>query len=220
MISTSISHCKKIFKKIFNGTKSLFISGLLTLLPLALTLVLLRFLYHTLKSWLSPIYRLMPETLKAIPLSEFIVALIAILIVGAVLKGFLLKQVVEFVERLFKRVPLVRQIYFGLKQLMNAFGPKDSQHFQQVVLIEFPHAGTYSLAFLTNNLPSPLLSSDNNTETTAYLNVFLPHTPNPTSGFFLIVPANKCIKTDLSRQEAMTMIISGGIIQPDRWANQ
>lgn len=216
MTSTNTSHSKRIF----NTLKSLFVSGLLTLLPLALTLVLFRFLFHTLKSWLSPIYRLLPDGLRAIPLSEFLIALIAILIVGAVLKGFLLKQVVEYIEHLFRRVPLVSQVYFGLKQLMNAFGPKDKQHFQQVVLIEFPHPGTYSLAFLTNNLPSPLPPQSATGQKVEYLNVFLPHTPNPTSGFFLIVPASGCIQTDLSRQEAMTMIISGGIIQPDRWTNR
>lgn len=216
MTSTNIS----LSKKIFNTLKSLFVSGLLTLLPLALTLVLFRFLFHTLKSWLSPIYRLLPDGLRAIPLSEFFVVLIAILIVGAVLRGFFLKKFVDLVEQLFRRVPLVRQVYFGLKQLMNAFGPKDKQHFQQVVLIEFPQPGTYSLAFLTNNLPSPLPPQNPTGQKIEYLNVFLPHTPNPTSGFFLIVPASGCIRTDLSRQEAMTMIISGGIIQPDRFMQQ
>lgn len=208
------------FKKISSYFKSLFISGLLTLLPLALTIVLFRFLFHTVKSWLSPIYQLLPDGLRAIPLSEFIVVIIAILAIGAILKGFLLKQCVESVEKIFKQVPLVRQVYFGLKQLMNAFGPKDASHFQKVILIEFPHPGTYSLAFLTNQIPSPLPHQTTDVQSVDYLNVFLPHTPNPTSGFFLLVPSHKCIPTDLSRQEAMAMIISGGIIQPDRWKQE
>lgn len=212
MISTNTS----LFKRIFNTLKSLFISGLLTLLPLALTVTLFAFLYRTVKSWLNPLYHLLPTALKSLPLSEFIVALTVILVVGVVLKLFLLRQIVEIVEHLFRQVPLVRQIYFGIKQLINAFGPKDAEHFQQVVLVQWPRHGTYSVGFLTNEVPSPLPPQGNDPEKVEYYNVFVPHTPTPTSGFFMIVPAHECIKTDLTRQEAMTIVISGGIIQPER----
>ena len=215
MISTNTSP----FKRIFSALKSLFISGLLTLLPLALTVTLFAFLYRTIKSWLKPLYHLLPDALRCFPGSEFIVALIAILVVGTVLKLFLLRQIVELVERIFSRVPLVRQVYFGIKQLINAFGPKDAEHFQQVVLVEWPRHGTYSIGFLTNAVASPLPPQKSDQDQIVYLNVFVPHTPTPTSGFFMIVPSDECIKTDLSRQEAMTLVISGGIIQPERWKN-
>lgn len=206
-----------LFRKIFSTLKSIFVSGLIALLPLALTVTLFAFLFRTAKSWLNPLYRLLPIDIQVVPLSEFIVALIGILLMGTILKLFLLRQIVEMVEHFFRQLPLIRQIYFGIKQLINAFGPKDVQHFQQVILVEFPRKGTYSIGFLTNEIPCPLPSLEKKEETDEYHTVFVPHTPNPTSGFFILVPTRECISTDLSRQEAMTMIISGGIIQPQRW---
>ncbi|MCL5436913.1 MAG: DUF502 domain-containing protein [Candidatus Dependentiae bacterium] len=205
------------FKRVSDTAKSLFISGLLTLLPLALTVTLFAFLFRTLKSWLRPLYNLFPPFLKSLPLSEIFVALIAILLVGIVLRMFLLREMVELVEHIFKKVPLLRQVYFGIKQLIHAFGPKDDAQFQRVVLVEFPRRGTYSVGFLTNENESPIAPQAADGERLHYLNVFVPHTPNPTTGFFILVPEGDCIRTDLSRQEAMTMIISGGIIQPERW---
>ncbi len=212
---------KSLLRRFLDLIKSLFISGFLTLLPLALTVTLFAFLFRTAKSWFKPVYLILPDFLKAIPESELIVVFLLILAVGAILKFFILRFVVDMVEAGLGKVPLVRQVYFGIKQLISAFGPKDKQHFQQVVLVEFPRRGTYSVGFLTNEFPSELAPKNAHGEPHAiFYNIFVPHTPNPTTGFFILAPSHECITVPLTRQEAMTLIISGGIIQPDRFTKK
>lgn len=211
---------KSAFSRFLELLKSLFIGGLLALLPLALTLTFFAFVYRTIKNWFSPIYHILPIWLKAVPMSEFLVVIVAIIAVGAVLRFFLLRPLIEFIEKIFGKLPLVRQVYFGIKQLLNAFSPRDNQHFQKVVLVEFPRRGTYSLGFLTNQVPSELIPESESGEPVVYYNVFVPHTPNPTTGFFMLIPAHECHVTPLTRQEAMTTIISGGIIQPERFTKK
>lgn len=204
---------------LYEKIKSLFLNGLLTILPLAVTIAVLSFVLHTLQRWLAPIYNIMPSFLKNIPGSEFIIAVTTILTIGVILQFFIMRPLLDSVEKIFEKIPLFRAIYFGVKKLLNAFSPKDKLHFQQVVLVEFPRSGIYSVGFLTSQHASGLAAQElKATET--YYNVFVPHTPNPTTGFFLVVPATDCHMTSLTRQEAMTMVISGGIIQPERFIQE
>lgn len=204
-------------KKLFNLGKSLFVSGVLALLPLALTLSIFAFLFKTTQAWLNPIYNLLPEALKAIPGVEFVVVFAVIIAIGTIIKSFILRKLIDLFEWILGQVPLLKHVYFGIKQLLNAFGPKDDEHFKQVVLVEFPRRGSYSIGFVTNesSLHSPQKEAAEPEK--RYFNVFVPHTPNPTTGFFIFVPSDECTPLDISRQEAMTLIISGGIIQPENW---
>jgi uncharacterized membrane protein len=192
--------------------KSYFLSGLFTLLPITLTIALFNFSFKLIKSWLAPIYKLEPEYLKFIPHSEIIVFILFIFIFGFILKVFLLHPLIFFIESLFGRIPLVRQVYFGIKQLVHALSSQDKNSFQQVVLVEFPRQGMYSLGFLTAETNPPLMAAQHQ----KFLSIFIPTTPNPTTGFYIMIPESECVLTDLTRQEAMTLIISGGIIQPER----
>ncbi|HBY05685.1 MAG: hypothetical protein UV38_C0001G0118 [candidate division TM6 bacterium GW2011_GWE2_42_60] len=209
---------KTTFQQLYDTIKSLFVSGFFALLPLAITFAIFAFLYRTAKTWCSPVFYILPSFLTNIPGVELFIVLLFIIGMGAVLKFFVIKPLIEILEGAFKKLPLVGQVYFGIKQLLGAFSPKDKNHFQRVVLVEFPRRGTFSLGFLTNELHSELSPKDaNGNVTTTYFNVFVPHTPNPTTGFFIIVPEQECHEIPLTRQEAMTIIISGGIIQPDRF---
>lgn len=192
---------------------SIFLKGFLTLLPITLTIALLNFSFKIVKNWLKPIYQLEPDFLKAIPFSEFLLTFSFILLVGLILNNFILNRIWHIVENLLAKIPLIRPIYSGIKQLVQAFNPHDNQSFKQVVLIEFPRAGTYSIGFMTSEAPVELSPHKNE----VYYNVFIPTTPNPTAGFFLIVPKENVQITSLTRQEAMALIISGGIIQPGRF---
>lgn len=212
---------KTAFQKFYDSAKSLFISGFFALLPLAITFAIFAFLYRTAKSWCSPVFYILPLPLKTVPGVELIIVLLFIIGMGAILRFFIMKPLVEMFEGLLGKVPLVRQVYFGIKQLLGAFSPKDKNHFQHVVLVEFPRRGTFSLGFLTNELHSDISpKSESGSPAIRYFNVFVPHTPNPTTGFFIIVPEPECHQTPLTRQEAMAIIISGGIIQPDRFKSQ
>lgn len=198
-------------KKIVAQIWVLFLSGLFTILPLTLTLALFSFSFKLLKNWLSPIQKYAPD----IPHAEVVVVIIAIILFGLLLKTVLISPLVHLLEQIIMRIPLVRPIYTGLKQLIRAFSAQDHVGFKHVVVLEFPRVGVYSLGFLTGELPAELAPTSA-AATTRLASIFIPHTPNPTSGSLIIVPTNAYTIVNLTRQEAMALIISGGIIQPDR----
>lgn len=201
--------------KVVSTIKSIFLSGFFTILPLTLTIALLNISFKLIKSWLAPIYIHEPAYLKFIPHSEIFLVLLFIFAVGIVLKFLLLQPIIHAVESIFSRIPLWRQVYFGIKQLVHAFSSQDKLSFQHVVFIEFPRPGSYSLGFLTGSLPPELAPIPDK----KFYSIFIPTTPNPTTGFYVVVVESECIIVDLTRQEAMAIIISGGIIQPDRFKN-
>lgn len=207
---------KKKIRSVLFLVWSIFIKGLLTVLPLALTLGILNFSFKFLKSGLRPIYELEPDYLKAIPFSEFLLTFFVVVTIGIFLNIFVLHSLVNALESLISKIPLIRPIYIGIKQLVHAFNPHDNQSFKQVVLIEFPRPGIYSIGFMTSDV-NPELSPDT---TKHYYNIFVPTTPNPTTGFFFMA-AKECVTIiNISRQEAMALIISGGIIQPERFTQK
>jgi uncharacterized membrane protein len=211
-----LARLKSTLKSIGYFIWSLFFKGFLTLLPIILTGAVLTFSFKVLKKWLHPIYNLEPDFLKAIPFSEFLLTFFFILFVGLILNIFFLNSLWATFETILGKIPLIRPIYAGIKQLVHAFNPHDKESFKHVVLTEFPRQGVYSIGFMTGETPTELSGH----QTTVYYNVFIPTTPNPTAGFFLIIPKEQVIITTLSRQEAMALIISGGIIQPERLTNQ
>jgi len=208
-----INTIKEKFRATLYFLWSIFLKGLLTILPLALTLAIINFSFKFLKSWLRPIYDLEPDYLKAIPFSEFLLTFFVVVAIGVFLNIFVLRSLVTAFETLIGKIPLVRPIYVGIKQLVQAFNPHDHQSFKHVVLIEFPRPGIYSIGFMTSEVNTEISPDSSN----QYYNVFVPTTPNPTTGFFFMV-AKECIRIiNISRQEAMALIISGGIIQPERF---
>lgn len=190
----------------------IFLNGLFAILPITLTVALFGFSLRLLKNWLEPIHRMEPTYLQRIPYSELILVLIVIFIIGIILRFFILRSLAHVVEALIFRIPLVRPIYAGIKQLVYAFSMQDKISFQSVVLVEFPRPGLYSLGFMTSEM-SHIIAPESGQK---WFNVFIPTTPNPTSGYFVMVAENDIIPTELTRQEAMALIISGGIIQPAR----
>jgi uncharacterized membrane protein len=204
----------RIFKKTLDALWLLFLQGLFTILPLTLTVVLFHVAFKLVTTWVAPVRALVPLTfLDAIPYAEVVIIILAIFALGIFLRLFVLHPIIHALESLIVQIPLVRPVYAGIKQLVQAFSMQDKMTFKHVVLIEFPRKGIYSLGFLTSELPQTI--SPGITE--KYFNVFIPTTPNPTSGYFIMVPETEVKTVDLTRQEAMAMIISGGIIQPERF---
>lgn len=204
---------KRTFSHFFQVIQSIFLSGLLTLLPITLTLTLFVFCYRVLNNWLIPIYHLEPDYLQSIPGSHIIFVIAVIFLVGLFIKLFFLEPLVHFLESIFFKVPFLKQVYGGIKQLVHAFNFQDEMAFKKVVMVPFPTAYSYCFGFLTSEVPAQVT----NFSAERYFNIFIPTTPNPTSGFLLQI-AEKDIKTiDITRQEAMSLIISGGIIQPERF---
>jgi len=197
----------------FRFVWSLFLNGLITLLPISITVVIFTFTFHFVSGWLEPLQEFRPAFLKSVPYSEFLLIFAAILFFGVIVRILFLRSIIHSAERLIAKIPLVRPIYTGIKQLVNAFSVQDKISFKKVVLIEFPRKGMYSVAFLTSQM-APQLSPDTEKK---YYSLFVPTTPTPISGYMVVLPEEEIKVLDLSHQEAMALIISGGIIQPDRF---
>jgi uncharacterized membrane protein len=208
---------EKWYYKLFDYIKSIFLQGLLTILPITLTFALFVFFFRLLKHWLAPVYLLEPAYLQRIPHSEIILVILFILLVGAIFRTFFIRSFLHVIETIFFRIPLMNPVYSGIKQLVQAFTVPEQLTFKQVVLVEFPSKGIYSIGFLTREMPKRI--APHNAEKKFYT-VYIPTTPNPTTGFLVIVAAEDFQIVDLTRQEAMSLIISGGIIQPDRFSKQ
>lgn len=203
----------RFLSRIVCGIWKVFLDGLLTLLPFTLTICLFTFSFKLIKGWLSPLRRLHLPFMTDIPQAEIIVGLGIIFIAGIFLKSFIIRSCIRSVEVIVEHVPLVRHVYSGIKQLIHAFSPDDNDTFKQVVIVEFPLAGTYTFGFQTK----PVLKELSPVEDQEFYNVFIPTSPNPTSGFFVMIHKNSIKTVELTTQEAMTLIISGGIIQPDKF---
>src|SRR5581483_1390725 len=199
-----------LFKRIARNLWSLFLNGLFTLLPLTITIAFFSFSLGLLKSWLAPIHYMLPAPLAKIPHSEIILGVIFVLLMGMILRFFILQTLLSATEYIIVRIPLIRPVYTGIKQLVQAFSPQDTLSFKKVVLIEFPRKGAYSIGLVTSQAPQELVPGSSQ----EFVCVFVPTTPNPTTGFFMLVAADEVKVVDLTRQEAMALIISGGIIQP------
>ena len=226
-----ITHICNLIKQFLSGffsfLWSLFLNGFLTILPLIATIGFFHLSLKLLKNWLEPIRQWKPKAIEQFPLIEkvitflfenipyfeIIVAFIIILIVGIIVRVVLLKTIISGIEALLLKLPLIRPVYSGIKQLTAALDPQNELVFQKVVLFEFPRHGAYSIGFLTGEVPIGL--APNNTE--KFFSVYVPTTPNPTSGFYIIMAEKDLTITNLTRQEATTIIISGGIIQPERF---
>jgi uncharacterized membrane protein len=207
---------QKYIKYLFSFIWSLFLSGLLTIAPIALTILVFTISFRLIISWLEPISHLQPTFLHWIPHSEVLLALLFIFMIGIFVQLVILNPLIHAAERLVFKLPLISPIYSGIKQLIHAFSTQDQISFKRVVYVEFPRPGIYSIGFLTSEVPLSLVPVHN----TRFFNVFIPTTPNPTSGFLVMFAENSLITSDLTRQEAMSLIISGGIIQPDRFVQK
>lgn len=202
---------KNIFFEFIDSIFSLFLTGLFTLLPITLTVAVFSITFRVLVGWLEPLKRFGLPFIGIIPYSEVILALAIIFIAGALYNMFLLRPIIHAIEKLFEKIPLIRPVYSGIKKLVHAFSFQDKVSFTKVVRVEFPKAGIYSIGFLANQVDEKIAPD----MVKKYFSIFIPTTPNPTSGFLIIVPEDEFIIIDISRQDAMAMIISGGIIQPD-----
>lgn len=195
-----------------------FLAGLFTVLPLVLTLYLFRFLVSFVGSFSAPFLQpffnhVFGEEYHPfyLDLSSFVLTLIAVWIVGAIVTHLLFgRHLLEIFERGFIKIPFVSGIYVTMRKLTEFISPSSQKKYQKVVLVQFPQSGSYTLGFIT---------ADETEEVRYHLkksvvNVFVPHTPNPISGFLLFVPQEDLIPLTMSVDDAFKMILSCGISVP------
>jgi uncharacterized membrane protein len=189
-------------------------AGLLVWLPLGVTVLVINFLIETFDQvliLLPSAYR--PDELLGyhIPGFGLLMTAVVILVTGVIAANYLGEKIVGFWEGLLSRIPLVRSIYSAVKQVTEAFVGSE-QSFQKAYLIEYPRRGTWTLAFQTSTKTG---EAQYKTGLSSVINVFVPTTPNPTSGFFLMVSQDDLVPLDMSVEQALKMIISGGVVVPE-----
>lgn len=189
------------------------LAGLVVWLPIIVTFVVLRFIVDLLDQTISLLpFQYQPEQLLGVHLPGFgvLLSFVLLLLTGIAATNFLGQHVVSWSEAVLTRIPLVRTIYNAAKQVIQALFASNSNAFRQVLLVEYPRKGMWSLAFQTG-AADPSLNAHTGVD---MLSVFIPTTPNPTSGFLLMLPASEVIPLSMSIDDALKCIISLGAMQP------
>ena len=205
-----MSTFKRKSVSIFARLRNYFITGIVVLVPIGITLYLTKF-FISISSKLIP-YDLNPNNYLpfAIPGLEIILSVIFITIIGGLSLSFIGKRILKFVNDLFKRIPILRTIYSAIGQMTESLAPKRGSKKKSVVLIEYPRKGSWAVGFATKDNKGEISKKTN----TNLVNVFVPTTPNPTSGFLLMFPKNEVIYLDMSFEEASKFIVSAGTSNP------
>jgi len=182
--------------------RSQFVAGIIVVVPLLATLLILKWLFEWVDDLVQPIIR----GLAGRPLygAGFAVTLIVIYVAGVITTHFGGQRLLGLVESLIAKLPIVRPMYNGIKQILEAFAAPRETGFMQVVLLEFPRKGIRSIGFITNE--------EYDASGQKLFNVFVPTSPNPTSGFLQIVREEDILRTDISVDDALKMIVSAGRI--------
>ena len=191
---------------LFAKLRNYFITGIVVLVPIGITLYLTKF-FISVSSKLIP-YNLNPNNYLpyAIPGLEILLSVIFITIIGGISLSFIGKRILKFVNDLFKRIPILRTIYSAIGQMTESLAPNKANNKKSVVLIQYPRKGSWAVGFATKDNKGEI-SKKTNSE---LVNVFVPTTPNPTSGFLLMFPKDEVIYLDMSFEEASKFIVSAG----------
>ncbi len=190
------------------------VAGLLVWVPLGVTLLVVRMLVHWLDGSLLLIpvaYR--PENLLgfSIPGLGVLLSVLIVFVTGVLAANFFGRSLVSIWEHLLAKIPLVRSVYSGAKQLAETVFSDNGQSFRKVLLVEFPRRGLWTLAFLTGEDVGEAQEKTGQD----VLNVYIPTTPNPTGGYFVMVPRTDVVELEMSVDEGLRMLMSMGAVVPD-----
>ena len=200
------------------SVRTAFITGLLILLPLGVTVFIVNIALDRVGNPASELFfNFIDQNIRELPTVEIPLQLLYLIIVFLIITAlgyfsriFIGQLLLKFFERILTRLPLISQVYNTVKQLVDTFSQQKKAVFQEVVMIEYPRKGIYAIGFLTNQAKGEVqsLSGEN------LVNVFVPTTPNPTSGFLLMIPEKEVIPMQMSVGDGMKTIISGGAVTP------
>ena len=190
------------------------IAGLLVWLPIVVTVLLFRFLITLMDQTLILLpSQIRPEAIIGfkLPGLGLILTLLVLIVTGIFAANFVGRSMVNFGEKIFKKIPIVRSVYSAAKNFADIVFSDTGQSFKKVLLIQYPRKGVYSLAFQTStNLGEVQKKTGSDVVCT-----FVPTTPNPTSGFIIIIPKEDVIEMDMEIDEAFKMIVSLGVVVPE-----
>jgi uncharacterized membrane protein len=210
---------RRILLLLREAVRRYFVAGILFFAPIGITI----WAIGSIVIWLDNL--ILPSFLKLVipglenppplPVIGMLFTFLVIILLGVIARHFFGGEFQRAWERLLSRVPVARSIYAGVKQLVEAiFTADQASRFNNVVMIEYPRRGVYALAFVTGHARGPVQDA---TES-HMINCFLPTTPNPTSGFYLLVPETDLIEIDISVEDAFKLVMSAGLVTPESFA--
>ena len=200
----------------FSGRlRAYFLAGVLITAPVSITFYLAWLCINFVDGKVTPLIPLhyRPEAYLpfATPGLGLVIVFIVLTLIGALTAGFVGRLYLRTSERLLNRMPVIRGFYGAIKQILETVLAQQSNAFREAVLVEYPRRGMWAIAFITGRTKGEV---QNLTEEEC-INIFLPTTPNPTSGFLLFVPKKELVPLSMSVEEALKMVISGGIVTPE-----
>ncbi len=196
-----------------NRLRKFFFTGIIVLLPLIITVYVLLVIFNLVDGLLAELI----EKLVGFPLPGLgiLLTVIFVLLVGLVATNVIGKRIIALFERVFTRIPMVKIIYGAVKQIIDAFSIQPRDAFRRVALVEYPRRGIYAIGFVTGEGTGEVQE-----KTAAQVSsIFIPTTPNPTSGMLLLVPQTEITYLDMSVEEGLKWIISGGVVNPRKTLN-
>ena len=206
------------FEFLRHHLRNKFLAGLLVILPAFITILLVRFSFGLFQNLFAGpfafISKLIGFPAKVTYYLSGILGLLSLLIItyltGLVITNVIGRKTIQLGERLLSKVPLIWNIYHSSKQLMESISVSGKQAFRQVVLVEYPRKGIYTIGFLTSDARGEIqMTTEKDT-----VNIFVPTTPNPTSGGLIIVPQEDLIPLSMSIEEGIKVVVSGGMVVP------
>lgn len=199
-------------KGFWGELRTTFLRGIVVIIPLALTYWFFVSLLNGIDGILSPV--LEDAIGRKVPGLGFTAMMVIILIVGLLSRNLVGKVLFTSFENLLQQIPFVRSVYSAIKDLVGAFtiGGK-GKTFREVVMIEYPRPGLYTLAFVTNQMSF----RDVDDRTKELINVYIPNPPNPTSGVLILVPKEHVVHLNLTIEQGLKLVLSGGIVTPERF---
>lgn len=201
----------KFTQKVTTKITSQFLAGLVVILPLVISVIIIIFLLHKLDNILGPFVA--GYLGINIPGLGLVALLTSIWFIGLVATNFIGKKFISLYESILHKIPIVNTIFGGLKQISDTIFSHNNQSFKQVVAINFPFYGVFVIGFITGSkiLKSKLKSNEK------LIQVFVPTSPNPTSGFLMLVPVKNIVPLKISVEEALKIVISMGVVQPKEY---
>lgn len=187
-----------------------FLSGLLVVVPLACTYMVLRFLFETVDGILGP--HLVNAQGERIPGLGILATFVLVMGMGVIAAGVVGSRLVKWWERLMARLPIVRMVYGGARQVVESVSREEGTSFQEVGLVEYPRPGMYSLGLVANR--TQITRGDVSEDRIA---VFIPSTPTPFTGSFVLVKPEDFTLLDLTVEAALKLVVSGGIVAPEQF---
>ena len=205
-------------KRLRTSLKNCFLTGLLVILPISITVYVIWILIRGMDAILKYIpAKYLPETYLQIhiPGLGLILVVILVFVVGLLTRNIIGRKIVHLGENIVDRIPLVRVLYTGVKQLLEPLFLQKTNGFKRVALIEYPRRGVHVIGFITGESKGEV----QNKTSKDMMNVFVPTTPNPTSGFYILIPEDEVVYLNMSVEDAFKLIISGGIVSPPEKRN-